>query len=246
MEYLSWMFFCLSPFALFCSENRNGLILCPIFIILGFVFRWIGNDGSGSKTVVKVNPQEFWEWHYLNRMKNTLAQKDTIDDYLMSANDKEARDWATTICGYNNCYVPSESQQENIARNNGVITEKMIKKRERSKDRIQIGKFFLMCELEEKYQSTRISDGSGRRGCYPRNYIKIDKDRIRISDYRLIGDYSIEKKFNMSIKEVWNDLSTREKNEAREWVEEYEKNLMRMVHEYVDNERACVCVKMDF
>lgn len=246
MEYLSWMFFCLSPFALFCSEDGNGLILCPIFIILGFVFRWIGNNGIGSKTVVKVNPQEFWEWHYLDRMKDTLAQKNTMDDYLMSTKDKEARDWATIVCGYHNCYVPSDSQQEKIARANGVVTEKMIKKRERNKDRIQIGKFFLMGELEEKYKSTRIRDNRGRRGCSPITYIKMDKDRIRTSDYGFINDYWTEKKYNMSIKEVWDDLSTEEKNKAKKWVEEYEKNLMMMVHEYVDNERACVCVKMDF
>ena len=120
MEYLSWLFFCLSPFALFCSEDGIGLILCPVFILLGFVFRWIGSCSSGTPTaVVKVKPQEFWEWHYKDRMRNTLAQKETIGDELMAYKDKEARDWATTICGYHNAWVPPESTQEQIARANG-------------------------------------------------------------------------------------------------------------------------------
>ena len=112
MEYLSWLFFCLSPFALFCSEDGNGLILCPIFIILGFVFKWIGNNNSTPTAVVKVEPQKFWEWHY-------------IDAIHKGRSDSEAREWATTICGYHNAWVPSEGKQEQIARANNIVTDKM-------------------------------------------------------------------------------------------------------------------------
>jgi hypothetical protein len=144
MGYLSWLFFCLSPFALFCSEDGNGLILCPVFIILGFVFKWIGNNSNGTPTaVVKVEPQKFWEWHYKDRMRSALSQKDSISDNLMAYKDKEARRWATTICGYHNAWVPPEEKQEQIARANGVITEQMVKEKTVNKDRIQIGKMVL-------------------------------------------------------------------------------------------------------
>ena len=96
MEFLSWLFFCLSPFALFCSEDGNGLILCPVFIILGFVFKWIGSNSNATPTaVVKIDPREFWEWHYKNRIRKTIEDRDTLGDRMMAAKDKEAREWAT-------------------------------------------------------------------------------------------------------------------------------------------------------
>ena len=134
MEFLSWLFFCLSPFALFCSENGNGLILCPVFIILGFVFKWVGsNCGNTSKAVVKIEPQKFWEWHYKDRMRSMIAEKDSTSDRLMAYKDQEARRWATTICGYHNAWVPPETTQEQIARANGVVTEQMVKEKEEKK-----------------------------------------------------------------------------------------------------------------
>lgn len=132
MEFLSWLFFCLSPFALFCSENGIGLLLCPVFIALGFLCKSAGNYIGGSP-VVKIEPQNFWEWHYKDRMSSTLAQKESICDELMAHRDKEARSWATTICGYHNAPVPSEAKQEQIARSNGVITDKMVKEKELKK-----------------------------------------------------------------------------------------------------------------
>lgn len=139
MESLSWIFFCLSPFALFCSEGGNGLILCPVFIILGFVFKWIGNNSGGTPTaVVKVEPQEFWEWHYKNRIRKTLDNRDSISDRKMASDDKGAREWATAMCGYHNVWIPPQEEQERIARENGVITNKMLEERaERWNNRFQ-------------------------------------------------------------------------------------------------------------
>lgn len=247
MEYLSWLFFCLSPFALFCSEDGNGLILCPVFIILGFVFKWAGsNSGKTSQVVVKVEPQEFWEWHYKDRMRSTLAQKDTISDGLMALKDKEARSWATSICGYHNAPVPSEGTQEQIAKANGVITEKMVKERKEKKDRIQIGKYFLMNELEEKYYSTKIGKG-GREGCcFPRTYIEEDKYKIELSDGRDVSDYWTKSKYNKSISEMWESLSEEEKTQATKWIDEYEKKLITLCNEYVYGELYEIDVKIDF
>ena len=247
MKGLSWIFFCLSPFALFCSESGNGLILCPVFIILGFVFKWIeGNNDSTPTAVVKVEPQKFWEWHYKDRMRSAFAQRDTISDGLMALKDKEARSWATTICGYHNAWVPSEAMQEQIARANGAITDKMIKERNEKKDRVQIAKYFLMCELMGKYNLTKISRGRGYRCCYPKMQIKKDIDKIKTSENRLISEYWTKSKYNKSIRDIWISLPEEEKDQATKWVEEYEKKLIKLCNEYVYGELYSINVEMDF
>lgn len=247
MEYLSWLFFCLSPFALFCSENGNGLILCPVFIILGFVFKWIGNNSSGTPTaVVKIEPQKFWEWHYKDRMRSMYVQKDSGDEGKMAIHDQEARQWATSMCGYHNACVPPEAMQEQIARANGVVTEQMVKEKTVNRDRVQIGKYFLMNELEEKYRSTKIGKGGRENCCFPSMYIEEDKDKIRSSDDRFISDYWTKSKYNKSISEIWRSLSEEEKNQATKWVEEYEEKLIKQCNEYVYGELYDIDVKMDF
>ena len=198
MESLSWIFFCLSPFALFCSEDGNGLILCPVFIILGFVFKWIGSNSSGTPTaVVKVEPQKFWEWHYKDRMRSTLAHKDTINDGLMAFKDKEARDWATTICGYHNAWVPPEATQEQIARANGIVTEQMVKERAIKKDRIQIGKYFLMNELRLKYENGNI---------HARRKIEEDIKKIKISHHGGADDGYVKREYGKTVREMWKTI----------------------------------------
>ena len=245
MEGLSWIFFCLSPFALFCSEDGNGLILCPVFIILGFIFKYAGSNSSGTaRAVVKVEPQKFWEWHYKDRMRSTLAQKDSINDGLLALKDEEARSWATTICGYHNAWVPPESTQEQIARANGVITKIMIKERNEKKDRIQVGKYILMNELMKKYDTTRVSKGVRNLYYYPKMRIKKDLDKIQTSNNRYITEYWAYDKYKKSIKEIWNSLSEEEKSQVTRWVEEYERQLINIAYRggshYDDN------IKMDF
>lgn len=247
MEYLSWLFFCLSPFALFCSENGNGLVLCPIFILLGFVCKCVGNNNENtSQTTVKVEPQEFWEWHYKDRMRSTLAEKDSINDGLMALKDQEARSWATTICGYHNAWVPPGATQEKIARKNGVITKEMIKERNEKKDRIQVGKYFLMMALMEEYRGTKIGRGGIEGCCYPDMVIKRDIDKIKTSNYRMVSDYWTQCTYNKTIREVWESLSMEEKNQAKIWVKEYDKRLMEVVKEYVDRKRYNTEVEIDF
>ena len=224
MESLSWIFFCLSPFALFCSEDGNGLILCPVFIILGFVFKWIGSNSSGTPTaVVKVEPQKFWEWHYKDRMRSTLAHKDTINDGLMAFKDKEARDWATTICGYHNAWVPSEATQEQIARANGVVTEQMVKERAIKKDRIQIGKYFLMNELRLKYENGNI---------HARRRIEEDINKIKISHHGGADDWYVKREYGKTVREMWETLSLEEKEQSKKWVKEYEEKLICAIRDY--------------
>ena len=238
MEFLSWLFFCLSPFALFCSESGTGLILCPVFIILGFLFKLGARSSEGSPTAtVKVEPQKFWEWHYENRMKNTLANKDSIDDKSMALNDKEARDWATTICGYHNAWVPPKEKQEQIARANGVVTEKMVKGKVENEDRIQIGKYFLMRELQLKYEKININAGK---------LIGDDIRRIRLSDGGWADEHWANRKYGKTVKETWETLSQGEKEQAQRWVKEYEEKLVQAIEKYGDYVRvATVRIKME-
>lgn len=268
METLSWMFFCLSPFALFCSEDGTGLILCPVFIILGFIFKALGNktkresyidsegkrkyyrikkDKQGNTQVIfEVDPSEFWEWHYKDRMRSTLAQKDSIGDGLMASRDQEARQWATTICGYHNAPVPPEAKQEQIARSNGVITKQIVKERAVEKDKIQVGKYLLMNELMKKHSATRVGIG-GRNLCYcPQTRIKRDIDKIKTSNNSYITEYWAYNKYKKSVKEIWDGLSEEEKSQAARWVEEYERRLMNVAREYVEKKRNNDNIDMDF
>lgn len=245
MEYLSWLFFCLSPFALFCSEDGNGIVLSVVFIILGFLFKYAGNNNGGG-AVVKIEPHKFWEWHYKDRMRSTLEQKDTINDGLMALKDKEARDWATTVCGYHSAPVPSEEQQEQIARANGVITEKMIIKRNEEKDRIQVGKHVLMNELMGKYGATKKGEVIDSICCFTIARIKKDIDKIKASNNEYITEYWAHTKYKKKLKEIWNSLSEEEKNQAMRWIEEYEKQLVVAVHERAYRKRQDDNVDMDF
>lgn len=238
MEFLSWLFFCLSPFALFCTENGGGLILCPVFIILGFIFKCAGNNDEGG-AVVKIEPQKFWEWHYKDRISSTLVRKDTISDELMALKDKEARSWATTICGYHNAWVPPENTQEQIARANGVITEKMVKANTVKKDMVQIGKYFLMCELKLKYDNAKTW----------RMTREIEKDmrKIELSKYKGADDWWVNRAYGKTVREVWNTLSPEEKEQAEKWVKEYEEKLIRAVKDCEEHNAYMIRpVKMDF
>lgn len=268
MEFLSWLFFCLSPFALFCSEDGNGLLLCPIFIILGFVFKYLGKkektvsytNSDGKKTTykikkdnkgnvrvaVEVSPLEFWRWHYRNRMKTALINEDSVCDELIAYKDKEARRWATTICGYHNAWVPPEVMQEKFAREDGVVTEQMIKERNEKKDRIQIGKCFLMCKLKEKYHATKIGKGGRERCCFPGMTIKEDIYKIKTSDGRPVDDWYMRDKYKKTVREIWETLSEEEKNQSAQWVEEYEKKLIELCNEYVHGNLYRINVQMDF
>ena len=224
MESLAWMFFCLSPFALFCSRDGNGFFLCPLFIILGFVFKWLAkNGGKPPKSTVKVSHEEFWEWHYRDRMRSTFLQKKSIDDHLMAVRDQEARRWASAICQYNNAVAPPEKTQEQIARAYGVITEAMIRENNEKKDRIQIGKYFLMNEIYREYKG---------RNVYADIYICRDMQKLRLSRCGCADDWWVQREYGKTVKEIWESLSQEEKEEAARWAMEYEEKFAKSIRDY--------------
>ena len=242
MSYLSWLFFCLSPFALFCSGSGTGLILCPVFIMLGFIFRYAGSGSSGTPTgVVKVEPQDFWEWHYKKRVGSSLVQKDLGDEGKMAIHDREAREWATTICGYHNVWVPPKSTQEQIARENGFVTEQMIKERNEKKDRLQIGKYFLMCELKQKYEEKCFYPKSPVHNVRvsPKRYkdiIEHNCKELKLKNSAIsISEFGVSRVYKTTIKEMWDDLTEQEKQQATEWVKKYEERLLERVKQCEEN-----------
>ena len=269
MKFLSWFCFCLSPVVLFCSADGNGLILCPICIILGFVFKWIGNktekisytDSEGKKVsyklksepngdlkvIFKVEPHKLWEWHYKDRIMIALAKKDSISDELMALKDKEARSWATTVCSHRNVWVPPEATQEQIARSVGVVTDQMVKERAVNKDRIQIGKYFLLKELEEKYYGKRFGNNERGERCYfPWIRIKDARYKIRLSNGSTINEKLVEYDYKMSIKEIWDNLSEQEKFQTTKWVKEYEEKLLKLVNIYIEKGQDFCDVDIDY
>lgn len=46
MNYLGKMFFILTPFGFFCTENGTGLITGFTFLILGIIFTMYGKKGG--------------------------------------------------------------------------------------------------------------------------------------------------------------------------------------------------------
>lgn len=238
MEYLSWLFFCVSPFALFCSDSGDGLILCPICIILGFVFKRAGSRSGKSGVVVKVDPKHFWEWEYIKRITPIIAKRASINDELMAARDKEAREWATTICRYHNVWIPPESIQEQIARANGVVTESMVREKVIKKDRIQIGKYYLVRELYLKYENRkkwRIS-------------LKIKDDMNKIESNSIcMCDWNIKREYGMTVSEMWKDLSPEEKEQVLEWFKEYAEKRIQTIEDYESRREFVIrSIEMDF
>ena len=231
MESLSWIFFCLTPFGFFCTENGTGLITGTVFLILGFVFKWLGNNSGGEPTAkVKVEPQKFWECHYMDSING-------------GGIDQNARTWATTVARAHNCPIPSEAEQERIARRNGIVTEKM-KQQEKDKwDRIQVGKCYLMQELEKKYKNNfaqKIDENNSnknRRMAYPSLYIEASTRALQFDDIgtNYVAGYNTFHRFKKNVDEMWNtELSFNEKVEAKKWVEEYENRMLKEINDYIE------------
>ena len=86
MSGLSFVFFCVAPFALFCSEDGNGMILCAIYLILGSLCKWIENGGLKPK--VYIEPKDWWECNYRQNMAQGRGHKasKSIADFTTKSN----------------------------------------------------------------------------------------------------------------------------------------------------------------
>ena len=116
------MFFILTPFGFFCTENGTGLITGTVFLLLGFLFRWIANDGIERANAPKVSSETFWRIHFTNRYSDTInkarGQRETF--YYID----EAKEWADTVTRANGGIPPSNERFEEIAKEIGIETRK--------------------------------------------------------------------------------------------------------------------------
>ena len=227
MSFLGTMFFILTPFGFFCTENGTGLITGTIFLILGVVCKWIGEGGTESK--IKIEPQDFWDFHYRSGLANGL-------------HDRDARKTADAIARMNNCPIPSEEQKEKTAKSMGIVTDKMKQDEENRFNRIQVGKYYLMTELKEKYKMEKIEKNKR----FKSKWLCIDYERSRLffkGTFTPISEYLVEYRLGMSIAEVWNSLLPKEKKEAQDWVNEYETRLCKEIHDYIEHGIYCPTIK---
>lgn len=216
----------MSPIALLCSKNGDGIVLFLIFIILGLICLWLGKGGLDPK--VRVKKDDWWEEMYMSRLGQNAARKEKPD----ARDDKIARDIANWSAGNMKCRMPSEEEKEQIARSMGVVTYKMIYDEEDRWNRIQVEKYRLMDKLYEKYKEfgwVKTEDyrpgklGTGRM-CCPYEYIKSSKRFLKEHISVWYGN-----------QDPWTATpSFEEKNIAREWIEEYEQRLIREVNDYIE------------
>ena len=216
MEYLSWLFFSISPFALFCSEDGNGLILCPVFVVLGFICKWAANQSRKKpRGIVKLEPQEYWEWHFKQRLN------EKIHPNLNSTNTPEmARDWANQMCIYHGVGYPSDERFEQICKEMGLKTKKVKDNEDEEYDRIQSGKYYLLDRFEKIPRTPwdRI------------NIIKMEKKKLyfkKTGHCYGVGDIQIWSRFNKDTDEMWNVLTQEERDEATKWFEEWKNNAIK-------------------
>ena len=241
MEFLASMFFIMSPFVLFCSESGNGLILAPICLILGFVCKWIDEGGLEPKN--KVQPKDWWAENYKQEVARLLHSGAKGNPYT----DKQARKFADYITRINKCPMPSDEEKERIAKDFGIVTEKMKKEENIKHDRIQIGKYFLLKELREKYHGKRFgNNGRGERCCYPWTIIKDDLYKIRLSDGHSINEAWIELDYKKTLREIWDGLSEQEKEQATKWIKEYEERMLKQIEDYIEGGRDFRSVHVDY
>lgn len=218
MEYLSWLFFFLTPFGFFCTESGTGLITGTVFLILGFVFKFARSSIGGTPTATfKAESQKFWMMHFEQRLN------EKIHPNLNITNTPEmARDWANQMCIYHGVGYPSDERFEQICKEMGLKTKKVKDAEDEIYDRIQAGKFFLLDRFEKIPRTPwdRI------------NIIKEEKKKLyfkKTGHCYGVGDFQIWSRFKKDTDEMWNSLTQKERDEATKWFEEWENNTIKNV-----------------
>ena len=220
MGYLSFMFFALSPFALFCSEDGNGIILFPVFLILGAICKWIANDGINEARKPKVSSEEFWTIHFLNHYNSWKGEEKA------NVTAENSKSWADQVARANGCVPPTDERYEQIAKEHGIKTRKVKQVEEDRWNRVQVEKYRLMEELEKKYGWIGFRSKDKKRTYCPRLCIKPSKQALK-------GFIKVDPLRN---KDPWTAiLSEDEKMEAKKWIEEYEERLLREMNDYLEN-----------
>ena len=96
-----------------------------------------------------------------------------------------------------------------------------------------------MCELKLKYDTVKT--------WRMRKEIEKDMRKIKISRHGGADDWYVKQEYGKTVSEMWEVLSSEEKQKAEEWVREYEEKLIQSIQDYEENARFAVrSVEIDF
>jgi hypothetical protein len=113
----------------------------------------------------------------------------------------------------------------------------MIKERNIKHDRLQLGKYFLMCELRQKYEGKIFKEKSGYGKMWYTNIIDFDCKKLTDSSAcrAPVSELYASLHYHMTVRQMWDDLTDQEKQQATKWVKEYEEKLLEKVKAYVED-----------
>lgn len=247
MAYFSWLFFCIAPFALFCSGGGTGIIVCPVFILLGVLCRWIANGGIERANTPKLSNNEFWEITFIKRYRS-MKNSDYKDfpDYMAA---EEAKGWADYITDCQGGYPVSAEKYEEIAKKYGIVTKKEYEIDAHRWDRVQMMKYYLMKKLSDKYRGIHKS-----KGLIPSSIIDDEKDALyRANGYENVSYYGTpiyvngkEYKPYYFDEELIKFIPQDEIEEAQKWVDEYEQRLIKEMDDYLNHDIEMPTAKMHY
>lgn len=223
MSQLGTFFLILTPFGFFCTENGTGLITGAVFLILGLLFKWLGNGGTekiqnANSNVPKVSSEEFWKIHFCKRY-NELKDMRDYSEPLDYVNVKEAKNWADDVTKANGGIPPTDNRFEQIAKEMGLKTEGVANNEVARKSLIAIAERCLMQQLIEEYE---------KQEDFKKYLPKLRKFRDTrffkhpTTKKNIVGYYDIEK-----LKQLYVTIPESEKAQARKNVEEYERKVVK-------------------
>lgn len=149
MEFLSTMFFILTPFGLFCTGNGTGLITGTVFLLLGFLFRWIADGGLERATATKVSSETFWRMHFTNRYYGSGNVTENLNRPYISPED--AKGWADDVTRANGGIPPSDERFEEIAKELGIETRKARLEKLRNDRLYALAVFSVLDDVKEQF-----------------------------------------------------------------------------------------------
>ena len=213
-----------SPFALFCSGC--GLVLCPVFIVLGLILKYIGVDYTG--TTERIRREDYWKWLFDKKIKDRK-----ITDYQQL---KQIFDHCDNCADFNRMPKPTKQEKEELAKSFGVITQSIQDEVMKKRDRIQVAKYCLMGELAEKYSGVIIREKAHRNRCFKADRF-IDRDRmhIKMSKGEIFFNHITVDGRKYEIEKIWNNTSKKERKVAQKFVEEYEAKFLELADNFVEN-----------
>lgn len=232
---LSTIFFILTPFGFFCTGNGTGLITGPVFLIIGFILKWIENGGVERVSRPKVSSEEFWTIQFLQHYN-------TWKDIKEAHNTAEgSKSWADQVTRANGGVPVTDARFEQIAKENGIVTRKMQFANRARFNRIQLGKYYLMGKLIKKYKGWKREPANKReyRWVEPVHYIEASRKALKFATWTY-GLTEEEKKvvdfgFTENNEEGFNKLTAEEKSVAEKWVNEYEARFLEEVNSFIEN-----------